>query len=55
MDTLAQFRRTMEQAGLEEWVVAVVGDSSTVSAHWGAPLSLGLVLEQLARMVSAGV
>ena len=40
MDTLDQFRRKMEQAGLEEWVVAVVGDSSTVSAHWGAPLSL---------------
>ena len=40
MDTLDEFRRTMEQAGLEEWVVAVVGDSSAVSAHWGAPLSL---------------
>ncbi len=40
MDTLAHFRRTMEQAGLEEWVVAVVGESSAVSAHWRTPLSL---------------
>ena len=40
IDTLAHFRRTMEQAGLEAWVVAVVGESSTVSAHWRTPLSL---------------
>ncbi len=40
MDTLAHFRRTMEAAGLEEWVVAVVGESSTVSVHWRTPLSL---------------
>ena len=40
MDTLAHFRQTMERAGLEAWVVAVVGESSTVSAHWRTPLSL---------------
>jgi len=40
MDTLACFRRTMEQADLEGSVVAVVGESSTASAHWCTPLSL---------------
>jgi predicted O-methyltransferase YrrM len=40
MDTLPVFRRTIEQAGLEGHVVAVVGPSLTVSAHWGTPLSL---------------
>ncbi len=40
MDTLACFRRTMEQAGLEPWVTAIVGESSAVSAHWRTPLSL---------------
>ncbi len=40
MDTLATFRRTIALAGLEEQVVAVVGRSTTVSAHWRTPLSL---------------
>ncbi|MDQ6641904.1 MAG: class I SAM-dependent methyltransferase, partial [Actinomycetota bacterium] len=40
MDTLPIFRRTVERAGLEEQVVAVVGRSTTVSAHWRTPLSL---------------
>jgi predicted O-methyltransferase YrrM len=40
MDTLPLFRRTIEQAGLEDVVVAVVGDSSTVAAHWRTPVSL---------------
>ncbi len=40
MDTLPTFRRTIEQAGLEEEVVAVVGRSTTVAAHWRTPLSL---------------
>ncbi len=40
MDTLPSFRRTIEDAGLEDVVVAVVGDSTTVSAHWRTPLSL---------------
>ena len=34
MDTLGFFRRTLHDAGLEEHVVAVVGRSSAVAAHW---------------------
>jgi len=40
LDTLPAFRRTIARAGLEEQVVAVVGGSTTVSAHWRTPLSL---------------
>lgn len=40
LDTLPAFRRTIAQAGLEDQVVAVVGRSTTVSAHWRTPLSL---------------
>ncbi len=40
MDTLPTFRRTIERAGLEDRVVAVVGRSTTVSQHWRTPLSL---------------
>lgn len=40
IDTLPFFRRTVEQAGLEPWVTAIVGESSAVSAHWRTPLSL---------------
>jgi predicted O-methyltransferase YrrM len=40
IDTLGHFRRTIARAGLEEHVVAVVGRSATVSAHWRTPLSL---------------
>ncbi len=40
IDTLGHFRRTLTRAGLEEHVVAVVGRSTTVSAHWRTPLSL---------------
>jgi len=40
LDTLGAFRRTIVRAGLEEQVVAVVGASTTVSAHWRTPLSL---------------
>ena len=40
MDTLPVFRRTIAQAGLEDEVVAVVGRSTTVAAHWRTPLSL---------------
>ena len=40
LDTLATFRRTIKDAGLEEEVVAVVGRSTTVSRHWRTPLSL---------------
>jgi predicted O-methyltransferase YrrM len=40
LDTLPTFRRTIKAAGLEEEVVAVVGRSTTVSAHWRTPLAL---------------
>nr|WP_179670178.1 class I SAM-dependent methyltransferase [Nocardioides thalensis] len=40
MDTLGQFRKNIARAGLEDQVVAVVGQSATVAAHWQAPLSL---------------
>lgn len=40
MDTLPFFRRTIADAGLEDQVVAIVGRSTTVSAHWRTPLSL---------------
>jgi len=40
MDTLPIFRRTIEDAGLEDVVVAVIGQSTTVAAHWRTPLSL---------------
>ena len=40
MDTLPVFRRTIARAGLEDQVVAVVGRSTTVAAHWRTPLSM---------------
>lgn len=40
MDTLPFFRRTIEDAGLEDVVIAVVGVSTTVAAHWRTPLGL---------------
>ena len=40
MDTLPEFRRTIEAAGLEDVVVGVVGDSATVARHWSTPLAL---------------
>jgi predicted O-methyltransferase YrrM len=40
METLPTFRRTIALAGLEDQVVAVIGRSTTVSAHWRTPLSL---------------
>jgi predicted O-methyltransferase YrrM len=40
MDTLPFFRRTIERAGLEDAVVAIVGDSPTIAAHWHTPLGL---------------
>ena len=38
MDTLPFFRRTIEDAGLESWVVGVLGDSPTVGRYWTTPL-----------------
>lgn len=40
MDTLPFFRRTIEDAGLESSVIAVVGESVTVARHWSTPLGL---------------
>jgi predicted O-methyltransferase YrrM len=40
MDTLPVFRRTIARAGLEDEVVAIVGRSTTVAAHWRTPLAL---------------
>ncbi len=40
MDTLPTWRRTLEEASLENEVVAVVGDSPTIAANWRTPLSL---------------
>ncbi|HEX2894493.1 MAG TPA: class I SAM-dependent methyltransferase [Marmoricola sp.] len=40
MDTLPVFRRTLALAGLEDRVVAVVGQSVTVAAHWRTPVAL---------------
>lgn len=43
MDTLPFFRRTIERAGLEDTVVAVVGDSPAIATHWRTPLGLVFV------------
>jgi predicted O-methyltransferase YrrM len=40
MDTLPFFRRTMEDAGIEDVVIAVIGSSSTVARSWATPLGL---------------
>ena len=40
MDTLPTFRRTIHDAGLEDVVVAVVGQSPTVARHWTTPCAL---------------
>jgi len=39
MDTLPFLRAAIHDAGLEDFVVAVVGQSPTVSAHWRTPLA----------------
>jgi MMP 1-O-methyltransferase len=40
IDTLPRFRRTIEAAGLEGTVIAIVGESPTVARHWSTPLGL---------------
>jgi predicted O-methyltransferase YrrM len=40
VDTLPWFRRTIEDAGLEDVVVAVIGRSTTVARSWGTCLGL---------------
>ena len=39
IDTLPVFRRTVHDAGLEDAVVALVGDGPTVARNWSTPLS----------------
>jgi len=39
-DTLPTFRRTLDEAGLDDTVVAVVGKSSVVARGWRTPLQL---------------
>jgi len=43
MDTLPRFRRTLHAAGLEPYVIAVVGRSPQVAAVWGRPVGLVFV------------
>ncbi|MGZ4797240.1 MAG: class I SAM-dependent methyltransferase [Acidimicrobiia bacterium] len=38
MDTLPFFRRTIEDAGLEDVVIGVLGDSPTVGRYWTTPV-----------------
>jgi MMP 1-O-methyltransferase len=40
MDTLPFFRRTVAAAGLEDVVIAIVGQSATVARLWSTPLAL---------------
>jgi len=40
MDTLPLARRAVEQAGLEDHVVLVVGESTRVASFWSTPLAL---------------
>ena len=40
IDTLPFFRRAIHDAGLEDTVVAVVGDSPTLASLWATPLAL---------------
>jgi len=40
MDTLPFFRRTMEEAGLEDVVIGVLGHSTVVARYWSTPLAL---------------
>ena len=43
MDTLPRFRRTLHAAGLEPYVIALVGRSPQIAALWGRPLGLVFV------------
>lgn len=40
VDTLAAFRATIDQAGVDDVVVGVVGTSQTVGRHWSTPLGM---------------
>jgi predicted O-methyltransferase YrrM len=38
MNSFPFFQRTMDEAGLTDVVIAVVGDSATIARHWTTPL-----------------
>ena len=40
IDTLPEFRRNIKRAGLEDNIVAVVGDSPAIAKDWSTPLAL---------------
>ena len=40
LETLPTFRRTIRDAGLDDVVIAVVGESPVVARHWATPCSL---------------
>jgi predicted O-methyltransferase YrrM len=40
MDTLPLFRATIDDAGLDDVVIGVVGRSTMVAAHWHTPLAM---------------
>ena len=40
VDSLPWFRSTIEEAGLSDWVVGVVGASTVVARSWSTPLAL---------------
>lgn len=40
VDTLPWFRSTIEEAGLSNWVIGVVGSSPKVARAWATPLAL---------------
>jgi predicted O-methyltransferase YrrM len=40
MDTLPFFRRTLLDAGLDDTVIALVGDSATIARWWATPIAL---------------
>jgi MMP 1-O-methyltransferase len=43
IDSFPFFRRTIEDAGLQPSIVAIVGDSPTIARHWTTPLGLVFV------------
>ncbi|HEX2176667.1 MAG TPA: class I SAM-dependent methyltransferase [Nocardioidaceae bacterium] len=43
VDTLARFRRTLAECGLEPYVIAVVGRSADVAEVWHSPLGMVFV------------
>jgi predicted O-methyltransferase YrrM len=40
IDTLPLLRRTLHDAGLEQTVIAIVGQSAVIARHWRTPLGL---------------